>query len=34
MSYYNYNNTSVVLGSGNENHHFSVASVGIPFKTI
>ena len=29
MSYYNYNNTSVVLGSGNESHHFSVASVGI-----
>ena len=29
MSYYNYNNTSVVLGSGNENHHFAVDSVGI-----
>ena len=29
MSYYNYNNTSVILGSGNENHHFAVDSVGI-----
>lgn len=29
MSYYNYNNTSVVLGSGNENHHFAVDSIGI-----
>ena len=32
MSYYNYNNTSVILGSGNENHHFAVDSVGISLK--
>ena len=29
MSYYNYNNTSLVVGSGNENHHLSVQSLGI-----